>query len=276
MSRPVIPLWVAVGAETGAATRAALDRMLPTIPALASPVRILLGDREHVPGQMIAAIRSRVAGVDGLATPPSLAGQALAMTRSADYWRTIPLPQPGTALSTVALPASLVAAGAFIYVVRSRRDRRDDPLALDLLARYVHPRLALVLRADADRAGLMAELNLAVRPRVILVRASLPPWSLVMVTTDLIAAELFGLAFREHFLAPGTEITGPWEDRVVQRATELELGVTVPDHLDMRIVPCSPRFHPDRPPAEVMHVLNDVNVRLGMTRPPAILSSHGE
>lgn len=276
MPHSLTPLWVAVGAEAGAATDAALDRILSEIPALAPPVQIVLGKREHVPGPVIAAIRSRIAGVDGLSAPPSVAGQALAMARSADYWRTIPLDQPGTMLASVALPAALLAAGSAIYVVHSRRDRRDDPLALDLLARFVHPRLALLLRADADRAGLTAEINLAARPRLILLRASLPPWSLVVATTDLVAAELFGLAFREHFLPPGTEITGPWEDRLVQRATELELGAAVPDQLELRIVPCSPRFDPAHPPPEVMQVLNDVNTRLGIARPPAMLSNHGE
>lgn len=272
----ISPLWVAVGAEPGATARAALDRLLPDTLPLVPPVRILVGDREHVPAQVIAAIRTRLPGVDGLAAPPSLAGYALALTRSTDYWRTIPLTQPGAVLSSVALPASLMEAGSFVYVVRSRRGRRDDPLALDLLARFVHPRLAMLLRGDADRAGLTAEINLAARPRLILVRASLPPWSLVMATTDLIGAELFGLGFREMFLTSGTEITGPWEDRLVQRATELELGVSVPDELELRVVPASPRFDPAQPPAEVMHVLTGILARLGIPRPPVMLCSHGE
>lgn len=276
MSHSLTPLWIAVGAESSAATGAALDRLLPETPPLTPPVRILTGDREEVPGAVIAAIRDRIAVVDGVATPPTIAGQAVAMIRSADYWRMIPLDQPGTVLASVALPAALMAAASFIYLLRSRRDRRDDPLALDLLARFVHPRQALLLRGDADRAGLIAEINLATRPRIVLVQASLPPWSLVMATTDLIAADLFGLAFREHFLPPGTEIAGPWEDRLVQRATELSLGVTVPGQLELRIVPCSPRFDPSRPPQEVMRVINDVSLRLGIARSPVMLSSHGE
>ena len=276
MSQSLTPLWVAVGAESGAATHAALAHLLTDAPPLTPPVTIVKGDREQVPGAVIGTIRSLIPGVDGLAVPPSLAGHALAMARSADYWRTIPIDQPGTTLASVALPAALMDARSFVYLVRSRRDRRDDPLALDLLARHVHPRLALLLRGDADRAGLAAEINLAAQPRVILVRANLPPWSLVVATTDLIAADLFGLAFREHFLPPGTEVAGPWEDRLVQRATELGLGVTVPAQLELRIVPCSPRFDPARPPAEVMQVLMDVNQRLGIARPPAMLGSHGE
>lgn len=276
MSLPLTPLWIAVGAESGAATAAALDRLLADLPPLPPPVRILSGDREQVPAAVVAAVRARIPGVDGVAAPPSLAGQALALGRSADFWRTIPVDLPGTMLASVALPAALMDARSFVYLVRSRRNRRDDPLALDLLARHVHPRLALLLRGDADRAGLAAEINLAAQPRAILVRASLPPWSLVVATADLIAADLFGLAFREHFLPPGTEVAGPWEDRLVQRATELGLGVTVPAQLELRIVPCSPRFDPARPPAEVMQVLIGVNQRLGIGRPPAMLGSHGE
>lgn len=276
MGSPVTRLWVAVGAEWSATARCALARLLPDIPAFPTPVRILAGDKHLADGAVEAAIRAAVPGVVGATPPPSVAGQALAMTRSADYWRTIPLTQPGTILSSVALPATLASAASFVYLVRSRRDRRDDPLALDLLARFVHPRLVLLLRGDADRAGLTAEINVARQPHMVVMQMQIPPWSLVLTTVDPIAAELFGLAFREHFLAPDAEITGPWEDRLVQRATELDLGVTLPEQMAVTVVPCSPRFDPAHPPEEVMRVLDDVNVRLGIARPPAILEHHGE
>lgn len=269
-------LWIAVGAEPGATACCALTRLLGDTLPWPAPVRILAGDKELAAGSVATTIRSFVPGVEGAVAPPSMAAQALAMTRSADYWRTIPLDQPGAALSSVALPAALVDAGSWLYLVRTRRNRNDDPLALDLLARFVHPRLALLLRGDADRAGLMAEINLAMRPRAILLLARIPPWSLMIATTDLIAAELFGLAFREHFLASDTEITGPWEDRTVQRATELDLGVTLPDQITMHVVPCSPRFDPGDPPTTVMMVLDDIRARLGIARPPVMLGCHGE
>lgn len=269
-------LWISVGAEPGATARGALTRLLAEAPPLPPPVRVLAGDRDLATGPVSAAIRAAVPGVDDAVAPPSVAAQALAMTRSADYWRTIPLDQPGTTLSSVALPVTLANAGSYLYLVRSRRDRNDDPLALDLLARFVHPRLALLLRGDADRAGLMAEINLALRPRAVLVQARIPPWWLVVATADLIAAELYGLAFREHFLASDTEITGPWEDRAVQRATELELGVAVPDEITLRVLPCSPRFDPANPPPAVMTVLDDICARLGIPRPPVMLDVHGE
>ncbi|MDQ3656821.1 MAG: hypothetical protein M3457_17320, partial [Chloroflexota bacterium] len=37
-------------------------------------------------------------------------------------------------------------------------------------------------------------------------------------------------------LAPGRSVAGPWEDRVVQRATELEIGVQIPQHLGIDLV----------------------------------------
>ncbi len=269
-------LWIAVGAEPGATARCALTRLLSETPAWPSPGRVLAGDKELATGPVVAAISSLVPGLEGAVAPPSIAAQALAMTRSADYWRTIPLDQAGTTLSSVALPTTLANAGSYLYLVRSRRGRNDDPLALDLLARFVHPRLALLLRGDADRAGLMAEINLVLQPRAVLMLARIRPWSLVVATADLIAAELFGLAFREHFLASDVEIAGPWEDRAVQRATELDLGVTLPDQISLRVLPCSPRFDPAQPPPAVMTVLDDIRARLGIARPPVMLEPHGE
>jgi hypothetical protein len=50
-------------------------------------------------------------------------------------------------------------------------------------------------------------------------------------SADLIAAELAGLALWTASLPEGLERIGPWEDPVVQRATELDFGVQHPSDL---------------------------------------------
>ena len=58
---------------------------------------------------------------------------------------------------------------------------------------------------------------------------------LLAATCDPVAAELFALALSEGVLGSDLAFTGPWEDPVVQRATELELGVVVPHQIELVI-----------------------------------------
>ncbi len=52
-------------------------------------------------------------------------------------------------------------------------------------------------------------------------------------SADLIAAELAGLAVWTAAQPSGHDRLGPWEDPVVQRATELDLGVQLPSDLTL-------------------------------------------
>jgi hypothetical protein len=55
-----------------------------------------------------------------------------------------------------------------------------------------------------------------------------------MWARDLVAAELAGLGLWLANLPKERERIGPWEDPVVQRATELDLGVKLPSELTLR------------------------------------------
>lgn len=56
-----------------------------------------------------------------------------------------------------------------------------------------------------------------------------------VATPDLIAAELVGLALRYPTAEPEPR-PRPWEDPVVQRATELDLGVRLPSQIELSFV----------------------------------------
>jgi hypothetical protein len=55
-----------------------------------------------------------------------------------------------------------------------------------------------------------------------------------VATSDQIAAELVGLAIRQAKRDAADEEVGPWQDPLVQRATELDLGVRVPAQIAIR------------------------------------------
>src|SRR5699024_2432245 len=105
---------------------------------------------------------------------------------------------------------------------------RRGPFVLDVPARYVHPRQRLRLIADRERSGLLAEVASVVPIDLMLVALILPDGAFVAATTDRIAGELVALALSERCLGTSRSFTGPWEDPVVQRATEMQLGVLVP------------------------------------------------
>ena len=112
---------------------------------------------------------------------------------------------------------------------------RHGPFVLDVPARFVHPRQRLRLVSDRERSGLTAEVASAVPISLIVVSLILPEGALVAATTDVIAAELVALALSERCLGSVRAYTGPWEDAVVQRATELGMGVLVPSAI--RLLP---------------------------------------
>lgn len=105
------------------------------------------------------------------------------------------------------------------------------PFVLDVVSRYLHPLDRLRQLADRERSARSVETNLAVRASWCIVAGHVATGYCVAVTRDLIAAELFVLARSEHALGPTVSTTGPWEDPMVQRATEIGLGVLVPHRI---------------------------------------------
>lgn len=150
-------------------------------------------------------------------------------------WQAISLAPPDKSERTLLLPARLMATGSVLYVTYINTVARTGPFQLDLLSRYIHPRDRLRLVANPDRAGLAAELNLVVQPTWCVIGSDIPT-GIVAVTSDLIAGELFALCLAEKFFDRRSEFSSPWEDRVVQRATELELGALTPGDIRIEVV----------------------------------------
>lgn len=148
-------------------------------------------------------------------------------------WQAVDLSLPDRPDRDVLLPIPLLAGNTIVYITHVNAVARTGPFQLDLLSRYVHPRQRIRQVVDPYRAGLAAEINMGIQPGWCVVGCDVPP-GIVAITRDLIAGELFALCLAERFFDRHVEFTSPWEDRVIQRATQLELGARTPG--DIRIV----------------------------------------
>lgn len=163
------------------------------------------------------------------------ARKALVLPVAFGQWRDTEVNIPGTRIGSVQLPGKVVDASSRIITTDVVEVARHGPFVLDLPARYVHPRQRLRLVTDRERSNLMAEVAAALPINLAVICLMLPEGAFLAATTDRIAAELVALALSERCLGTVREFSGPWEDTVVQRATELDLGVLVPSRIRMRV-----------------------------------------
>ncbi len=162
-----------------------------------------------------------------LLTPPPLfrAGKL-------GQWTSVPLSPRSDVMSHAILPDLLLKADSLVLINDVRHaDELRPPLALGIWRQYLHPKQRLLVNLAARRLPIDADISAVIRPRAIIL---LPYWSqgaLAVVSSDRIAAELVGLAIHQATRHPFAATTGPWEDPIVQRATELDLGVRLPADL---------------------------------------------
>lgn len=151
-----------------------------------------------------------------------------------DDWTVVELSLPDLPKRRVRI-AKTLARGGFWIICDVDAVASTGPFVLDVLARHLHPLDQLRQIGDRERERRTAEVNLGISPGWCLVGGQAATGYLIAATRDVIAAELVALAMSENALRPGIAVTGPWEDPVVQRATELELGVPTPQFITLVI-----------------------------------------
>ncbi len=139
-------------------------------------------------------------------------------------------------LKSVQLPYTVVNATSVLSVADARDDVRARPgLVIGMWARMASPRLRLGARLTGARDGLTAEIALARPPDVVWCIDYL--WKggplVVVSSTDLIAAEVVALSIRDLRTSRAAQLGGPWEDELIQRATEVDLGVPGPEWISV-------------------------------------------
>ncbi|HEU0164297.1 MAG TPA: hypothetical protein VFQ54_04580 [Thermomicrobiales bacterium] len=193
-------------------------------------------------------------------SPLSAVRWALSSPRS----RAIDLDRPDVLVPSVTIPeAVLDASRRFVVCDLDAGDvARSGPFILDLLAHYLSPRDRLRILASGSRGRATAEVNLAVAIDGVIVCGTFGSVHLAVWTEDRIAGELVALALAERKLdVMNRSFTGPWEDAVVQRATELDLGVRIPRDIEIVIAGDGDRSGP-------AGLLEHIRDRLGITSRP--------
>lgn len=150
-------------------------------------------------------------------------------------WVEVVLRVPGVPPTTLTIPSRLQGHEPIWTVTDVDAVGGTGPYVLDLAARYAHPLTRLRQLASHRRSDAAADFNLAVRPSRCVVGKRIGETVVVGIVDDPIAAELFALALADEDLGLAKAVTGPWEDRVVQRATELDVGIQIPRHLTVEL-----------------------------------------
>jgi hypothetical protein len=226
--RPLTPVPVELIA--GPDRRRVIDAALDSFP-LRGDQLLALANSDLVDSglarDVAAALRAKRHRVEALAAPDTTTGSWARTLRT--NWAAIDVGQRAGRLERVHLPSKLAHAASIIALNSLQTEEGGrPPLALGMWADFAHPRQRTGARWSDLRDGLTAEIALAVRPQLVLL---FHPWrdlNLVVATSDQIAAELAALSILQLVRSPDDEPVGPWEHPLVQRATELELGVTSP------------------------------------------------
>lgn len=176
-------------------------------------------------------------------------------------WIDRPLKLPDSSLNAITWPQDLAQADNRIIVTDVVEVARKGPFVLDLSARYIHPRQRMRLLSSSQREAQAAEIASAISIDLFAVYLAQRDGVVLAVTTDPIAAELVALAMSELCVGSPRSFAGPWEDPVVQRATELELGVLLPDRI--RLI----QDGPDRSAHWAQRIGEHVRMRLGIPSP---------
>ncbi|MGC4191259.1 MAG: hypothetical protein QM589_08845 [Thermomicrobiales bacterium] len=150
-------------------------------------------------------------------------------------WQTVDIRaiDPSCELDRVVLPDTLVEANAAIVACDLDRVAVTGPYVLDVAASYVAPTTRLRLHASRERVATAAEIALAFWLRGAVLALTIDGNRRYVVTPDPIAGELAALALSERARNTERSVVGPWEDPIVQRATELQLGALLPSALEL-------------------------------------------
>lgn len=174
---------------------------------------------------------------------PKLRAQLSGMSGSAN-WAIVDMEQHN-AFPSVKVPRPLVQTEGLCLITDIPGEHSTHGLRpMETLALVTHPRYSLPLRIGSAHKSRSADLAAALRPRLIILSRSFQSLQLVLATTDMIVAELCWLALARR--ASDDDAPGVWEDPVVQRATELDLGVRLPSQIVLNLIP---------PPVEKASVL---------------------
>lgn len=235
-----------------------VPRMIPVLVVVAESARAAvdsamsemgLGEAQSIPSPIIVVAANATTAERGgfaqivkalLAAPDREVNVAVPEPFPRAVWRRIARQNHrGTPValgpSAVQMPKGIVGAATIVAVNDLRGEPAERPvIVLGIWSRFAGLKARVGVRVSPPEQGPAAEIALAVRPSLVLLADRWHERSLVVATADQIAAELVGLAIRQAMRNGDDEDIRPWQDPVVQRATELDLGVRIPDQIAIR------------------------------------------
>ncbi len=169
--------------------------------------------------EIIAAPRSRLSGRLGF---------------TGRRWTSVDLRGRGDRLTHAKMPERLAGFLGLTLLVNdlTRFDPGNPAIAIGVWAQFAHPLQRFGASISQPGDGLTAEIALAAPPAWYLMAASWQGKPMAILADDMVAAELVGLAIGHAQADPDREFSGPWEHPLVQRATDLGLGVRVPSAIN--------------------------------------------
>jgi hypothetical protein len=191
--------------------------------------------------RLAETVADRLRGASGalmVEVHPNQASAGLMRSRVGNTaWQTVDLQalDPSCDLDRATLPRRFVEADALIVACDLDLVAERGPYVLDVIASRAALATKVRLHARQGRIAAAAELNLAVRMRGCVLALTVDGDRWYVATQDPIAGELVALALTEQTRAAARSVVVPWEDPIVQRATELQLGVLTPEALEVVI-----------------------------------------
>ena len=256
MKNATISLW----ADTDF-TRATQSLMVAHVSHMAGDIAVLpssLDGKDPFVGLVTEVLPDGSRPFTSLPVSGAAARRAFVTPNVIGRWIDRPVLTEGTAMSSVTWPQDLAQADHRIMVTDVVEIARRGPFVLDLAARYIHPRQRMRFLASSQREAQAAEVASALSIDLFAVYLAQREGVMMAVTTDIIAAELIAIAMSELCVGSPRSFTGPWEDPVVQRATELQLGVLLPNRIRMIL------GGPDRESHWSQRIYEHARMRLGV------------
>ncbi len=193
-----------------------------------------LNRRDALAGVVRQAMRA--AGVKSrLELPGNPAAELTRLARTGGQWREVTIAPPDRGERAVRLPSRILDAKHLWVVTDVDAVSGRGPYTLDLLSRYVDPVSRIRNLGSRERDIVPVGINLARTPVRYVAMKDAGSFVLGVVTKDPIAAELLALSLADEDLTRDHRVTGPWEDPMVQRATELDLGVRLPEEMRVEV-----------------------------------------
>jgi hypothetical protein len=239
---------------------------------IAVPVIALARDPQGAPLRLAAQLKRDGRSVRIVAPPRTIAGSFLS-ARLPDRWELVGVSPNAEWLDRASIVSTLATPFPIVFVNAFESRRRSSSPVIGAWVRFAHPRQRLAATATDQREGLTAEIASAFHPALVLLVTTDGETSLAIAANDQIAAELVALAVQD-LQQPSNddeEMIGPWEHPLIQRATELGLGITWPGALQIQAIWMGRGGEPAR--EKFLALIEQIGVRIGIPHPIEIDSA---